>query len=116
MLALAVPTSDSAGQPAGLALNCASVHAFCSVVKREGSCLGRSTLTDLMFASPPPACGPPFEVTFTSRLAPWALLALPCVEAENVGLNGRFLQPAVANGLDTATIAPVPWRIPVELQ
>ena len=44
-----LPTLESAGQPAGLASNCADVHAFCSVVKRDGSCLGRSTLTDSTF-------------------------------------------------------------------
>ena len=41
---------DAAGQPAGFASNCAAVHAFCSVVSREGSCLGSSTLTLAMFA------------------------------------------------------------------
>ena len=45
MIALACPITEAAGHPAGLALNCAAVHAFCSVVSREGSCLGRSTLT-----------------------------------------------------------------------
>ena len=45
MIAFACPMSDAAGHPAGLVLNCAAVHAFCSVVSREGSCLGRSTLT-----------------------------------------------------------------------
>ena len=55
VIALAVPITDAAGHPAGLALNCAAVHAFCNVVNREGSCLGRSTLTCLMFASCPSA-------------------------------------------------------------
>ena len=50
MIAFACPMFDAAGQPAGFVLNCAAVHAFCSVVRREGSCLGRSTLTSLMFA------------------------------------------------------------------
>ena len=45
VIAFACPTTDAAGQPAGLVLNCAAVHAFCSVVRREGSCLGSSTLT-----------------------------------------------------------------------
>ncbi len=53
VFALTIPTIDAAGQPAGFASNCAAVHAFCSVVSREGSCLGRSTLTCAMFASLP---------------------------------------------------------------
>ena len=43
MITFARPTTDAAGQPAGLASNCAAVHAFCNVVNLEGSCLGRST-------------------------------------------------------------------------
>ena len=45
--------SDSEGQPAGLASNCAFVHAFCNVVNRDGNCFGRSTLTNPMFACVP---------------------------------------------------------------
>ena len=45
MIALACPTIDAGGHPAGLVSNCAAVHAFCRVVRREGSCLGSSTLT-----------------------------------------------------------------------
>src|SRR4029077_7051841 len=37
--ALAIPTTDAAGQFAGLDSNTAAVHAFCSVVSLEGSCL-----------------------------------------------------------------------------
>ena len=43
--AVTVPTRESTGQPAGFASNMAAVHAFCSVVSLEGSCLGKSTLT-----------------------------------------------------------------------
>ena len=50
MIAFAWPITDAAGHPAGLASNCAAVHAFCNVVRRDGSCLGRSTLTFAMFA------------------------------------------------------------------
>ena len=57
MIALACPMIDAGGHPAGLVLNCAAVHAFCSVVRREGSCLGRSTLTLLMFAWVPERAG-----------------------------------------------------------
>ena len=41
------------GQAAGLASNVAARHAFCSVVSREGSFLGRATLTFAMFACEP---------------------------------------------------------------
>ena len=53
MLTVAEPIFDSAGQPAGLASNCAVVHAFCSVVSREGSAFGSSTLTFAMSACVP---------------------------------------------------------------
>ena len=89
---------DAAGQPAGLVLNCAAVHAFCSVVRREGSCLGRSTLTSLMFAWVPRAAG---TVSFAVRLAPLALLVLPLVETANLGLNFRLEQSAAWNGVLT---------------
>ena len=46
MTTFARPTTDAAGQPAGLASNCAEVHAFCSVVNLDGSCFGRSTFTE----------------------------------------------------------------------
>ena len=52
-MAFAYPMFDAAGHPAGLVLNCAAVHAFWRVVRRDGSCLGRSTLTSLMFACVP---------------------------------------------------------------
>ncbi len=50
--AFAVPTRDAAGHAAGFALNTLSRHAFCNVVNREGSCLGRLTFTERMFAYP----------------------------------------------------------------
>ncbi len=50
---LTTPITDAAGQLAGFASNTAAVHAFCSVVSREGSCLGSSTLTFAMFACVP---------------------------------------------------------------
>src|SRR4029077_872648 len=103
-MAVAVPTRDASGQPAGFVLNCASVHAFCNVVNRAGSCLGSVTRTFAMFASPPPVCGPPLEVTFTVKLAPLALLVLPAVDAANPGLNGRLAQFDPWNGLDTPVL------------
>ena len=43
--ALALPITDGPGHAAGFASNCAFVQAFCSVVNRDGSCFGSSTLT-----------------------------------------------------------------------
>src|SRR5664280_607971 len=99
--AVAVPTNDPSGHPAGLALNCASVHAFCSVVSREGSDIGSCRLTLLMFASPG------FWAILTVRLAPLALLVWPWVEAANDGLNGRLAQFAAWNGFETPALAPL---------
>src|SRR4029077_5004723 len=116
VMAVAVPTRDASGHPAGLVLNCAPVHAFCNVVRRAGSCLGSVTRTFAMFASPPPVCGPPLEVTFTVRLAPLALLVFPAVDAANPGLNGSVTQFAAWNGLDTASVVPcVLASVPVTL-
>src|SRR5271166_1232351 len=98
--AFAVPITDPAGHPAGLVSNCASVQAFCSVVRREGSASGSCRSTLWMFASPG------FWVTLTTSEAPSALLVVPWVEAVKPGLKGRFLQPVTANGLVTAELAP----------
>ena len=57
MVAVACPTIEAAGQLAGFASNVAAKHAFCRVVRRDGSCLGRSTLTLAMFASRGPRMG-----------------------------------------------------------
>ena len=53
VIAVACPTRDAGGQVAGLVLKVESTQAFCSVVRREGSCLGRSTFTERMFACVP---------------------------------------------------------------
>ena len=53
VIVLAKPTREPDGQAAGLASNVAARHAFCSVVSREGSFLGRATLTFAMFACEP---------------------------------------------------------------
>src|SRR5271169_2777730 len=58
-----------------------------------------------MFACPGP------EVTFTCRDAPFALLALPCVEAENFGLNGKIPQSVDWNGYETLLAVPVALAI-----
>ena len=102
-MAFTVPTIDAAGQSAGFASNVAAVHAFCSVVRREGNCLGRSTLTLVIFASLP--TDPAGKDSFASRLAPFALLVFPEVETAKDGLNARLLQPPTANALDTSAIA-----------
>ena len=39
-----IPTIDAAGHPAGFASNVAAVHAFCSVVSRDGQLLGQFDL------------------------------------------------------------------------
>src|SRR5271166_538900 len=99
--AVAVAISDSFGQPAGLELNCASGHAFWSVVSLEGRTLGIVSSTLWMFA-PPPAGKP----ILTWKLAPFARLVFPSVEAENTGLNGNAPQPCAWNGDETAVVAP----------
>src|ERR1700730_2505704 len=54
VFARAPPTKEPLGHLSGLAANCASVHAFCRVVRRDGRALGSCTSTDLMFAWPAP--------------------------------------------------------------
>ena len=81
-------------------MNTASVQAFCSVVRREGSCTGSCRLTLPMFASPGLAA------IFTASAAPLALLALACVEADSDGLNGRPAQPPTWKRLEGFAVAP----------
>src|ERR1700733_4937393 len=100
VFAVAVPMNAPAGQPAGLVLNCASVHACCNVVKRDGSAVGIVSSTLWMFASP--GC---WE-TFTVRLAPSALLAFPSVLVVNAGLNGRPSQPPTWKRSDSPAVCP----------
>src|SRR5580658_305011 len=50
VLAVAVPICEPTGQPAGLAANCASVHACWIVDNRAGNCLGNVTSTFAVFA------------------------------------------------------------------
>ena len=47
---------------------------------------------------------PGFSVTLTVRLAPLALLVLPCVETVKDGLNGRLAQFEASNGLETLVL------------
>src|ERR1700722_4469648 len=88
VVAVAWPMTDAAGQLAGFASKTAAVHAFCSVVSREGSALGSSTLTRLMFASYGPAGYP----SLTVRLAPFAREVFPEVDAVSFGLNASTAQ------------------------
>ena len=98
------PMNEADGQPAGLASNCAAVQAFCSVVNRDGSCIGSSTLTFVMFAWLP--CGALGSVTLVTRSAPSALLVFPLVETENFGANFRLVQLLTSNGIDTGEATP----------
>ena len=90
MWIVAVAMSDPSGQLAGLVLNAFSVQAFCSVVRRAGSCLGSCRRTLATFACATPVELTPPEVTVTVRLAPSALLVLAWVLAVKAGRNGRF--------------------------
>ena len=87
MCTTACPMTDSGGQLAGFVSNALAVHAFCSVVKREGSCLGSSTLTDLTLASVPIEPGGVGQLH--GQAVPSALLVGAAVETMNTGLNGR---------------------------
>ena len=104
--AVAVPTSDSFAQLKRVVLRTVFArHAFCSVVRREGSCLGSVTNTDLMFAWPA-GC-----VIVVTRLAPLAFDGLPLVEAVNVGLNASPAQPSAWNGLDIEACLCLPPKV-----
>src|SRR5258708_25497179 len=92
VLALAYPTIDAAGQFAGFASNVAARHPFCSVARREGSCLGSSTLTFAMFAWVP--CGVLGKLSFTVRLAPFFRGVCPDVETLNCRPKLRLEQSA----------------------
>ena len=97
---VAVPTSEpSARQLTGFAANVASGQAFCSVVKREGSCLGSSTNTDFMFAS----CAG--WVRLTCRLAPFSFEVFALVAVLNDGLNASALQLPTWKGVDRPCVA-----------
>src|SRR5262249_59107420 len=81
VLARAPPTNEPLGHLNGSAANTASGQAFCSVVRREGSCLGSCTSTDLMFA------WPAAWLIVVSRLAPLAFEVLALVVALNDALK-----------------------------
>src|SRR5271154_4933139 len=98
--AVAVPTFEPSGHANGLASNNAARHAFCSVVRREGSCLGSVTNTEAMFAWPAPC------VIVVTRLAPLAFDGLPLVDAVKVGVKGSGLQASAWNGLEMLAVAP----------
>src|ERR1700676_3633581 len=83
VMTLACPTIDSGGQPAGFDSKTFARHAFWRVFSCEGSWIGRSTLTFVMFAWVPIAPGG--SSTFAVRLAPFALEVFAAVETENFG-------------------------------
>ena len=91
VFARAPPTWEPAGQLNGFAAKVASGHAFCSVLRREGSCLGSATSTDLMFACPEG------WLIVVSRLAPFGLFGFPPVLAEKLGCER---ERAAAFGLE----------------
>src|ERR1700722_13684497 len=92
--------SEASGQPAGFALNCASLQAFCRVVRRAGRTFGIVRFTLWMFASPG------FCTIFTTSEAPSNLLVLLCVEIATPGLNGSAAQLAAWKVLATAAATP----------
>ena len=99
VVAVAVPTLEPTGQANGLAAYVASAHAFCIVVKREGSCRGSWVTTEWMFASWAP------WLRLTLRLAPLSFDVLELDDTVNLGLNGSALQLATLKGLDRVCVA-----------
>src|SRR5580692_10082886 len=100
VFALTPPTNEPDGHVYGFALNTASEHAFCSVVSREGSCLGSCTSTDLTFE--PPAG----TLSVVSRLAPLAFEVFAPAADPNDGLNASAPQLLTWNGIDVLCVAP----------
>ena len=92
VLALTPPTNEPGGHENGLFSKSAARHALLSVVRRETSCLGSCTSTDLTFESSEGI----FSVV--SRLAPLAFETFAELVAVNDGLNARALQLATWNG------------------
>ena len=94
--------SEPSGQAAGLASKTAATQAFWIVVRRAGQDRGdrEDRLGDVGFAGS--------DLNVSSRLAPSALLVLPCVEALTAGLNGSEAQFATWKGEETLLVAP--WR------
>ena len=93
MIAFACPTIDAGGQFAGFASNTFAEHAFCNVVNLDGSCFGRSTLTDSIFDCDEAWFAPRLPVGYTIlavRLAPLALDVFPLADTEKFGLNVKL--------------------------
>src|ERR1700722_808290 len=100
--------SEPSGQAAGLASKTAARQAFCRVVRRAGRAIGRASLVLAMLACPGE------ELTLTVKAAPFALEALPLVEALRVGWKGRAPQPWTWKGLLSGTDSPsAPESVPV---
>src|SRR6476646_999499 len=89
------PTNDPDGQVFGFAAKVASGHAFCSVVRRDGSCVGRLTSTDLTFASPVGM------LSVVSSAAPLSLEVCALLAAENAGLNASDEQNSTWSGFES---------------
>ena len=100
---MAIPTTDAAGQLAGFALKIAAGHAFCSVVSREGSCLGSSTLTFAMFALRALRAAGVGQLRVEAR--PVRREVFPEVETLNFGLKARPAQFVTWNGVETLALA-----------
>ena len=93
MVAFASPILDAAGHR-GVRVELVSGQAFCSVVNRDGSCLGRLTFT-LRCSRPARAWS---DRQLHARLAPFLRDVFPDVEAVNFGLNAssRSYRPGTA--------------------
>ena len=79
MTALALPTTERAGQPAGFFANWVSGQASWSVSRREGSDFGSCSSTLWMCASPG-RCS-----RRTEKLVPFSFVKFPAAVAENLG-------------------------------
>src|SRR6516165_4885709 len=98
VLARAPPTNEPLGHLNGSAANTASGQAFCSVVRREGSCRGSCTRTDLMFA------WPDAWLIVVSKLAPLAFVVMALVVALNDGLKPSLSQLATWKGVLSGSV------------
>ena len=98
MLTVALPTFDPLGQEAGAAAKVASGQAFCSVLRREGSCSGSEATTEWRFAS----CAPCRRLTW--RLSPPSFVPVAFVMALKLGLKGSAVQFFTWKGLETSFV------------
>ena len=92
MCTTAVPMSEPSGQAAGLASKTLAMQAFWMVVSRAGRVAG---IVRIVLAT---CASPVLDLKVRPRLAPLALLVLPCVLALTPGWNGRLAQLLVLKG------------------